>query len=164
MRRLLATSALALLAAASHAQTAAPPEPRRPNVGERALIVVGALGGGFVTAYVLGPVAPLGAVAGTYGTGRLLGFETSLGSVAVGAAAGTAVAVGVGSAAYYVTTEVQGYDADLSAAIGSAALGLAAGAVATALLYDGRRVEVAPAVLAVLGGDRAPGLALRVRL
>ena len=162
MLRVLVLAVLASLAAPSFGQ-AAPPADRGPTPGHRVALAVGALGGGFLVAIVVPPAAPLGVVAGTYGMGRSLGFDASFGSVVVDAAVGGAVGFGVGAATLYVVSDGE-TGSGLGEALFSAAAGLAAGAVTTAMLYDGRRVEVAPAVLAVPGGDRAPGLALRVRL
>ena len=160
LRPALAALAVLLSAVPVRAQDAAPPG---PTAGERVVLVIGALGGAGLVGIVLPPAAPLGVVAGTYAMGRSLGFDGSLGGVVVDAAVGGAVGFGVGVATLYVVSDGE-TGSGLGEALFAAGAGLVAGAVTTALLYDGRRVEVAPAALAAPGGDRAPGLALRVRL
>ncbi|GAB5536962.1 MAG: hypothetical protein Rubg2KO_32110 [Rubricoccaceae bacterium] len=123
-------------------------ETRGPTSGQRVLLVVGALGGGWATAVTLGPAAPLGVVAGTYWTGRALGLDASVKSILIDAAIGGAVGYGAGAGLYFYWTVVEGLDGDLSTGLGSAAFGLTVGAVATALLYGGtQQIELVPVTL-----------------
>ena len=158
MLRLAAFAALLGLAPAASAQ--APLDvASRVTAGQRVLLVVGALGGGYLTAVTFPPAAPLGIAAATYGTGELLGLDGSARRVGLDAAIGTGVGyvAGMGMMGYFVY--VEGLDADLSTSLASAAFGLTVGAVVTALRYD-----VRPATVVAPTGERASGLALRLAL
>ena len=163
LRQLVAVLALfAPLVAAAQAPGAV--DLRGPTTGQRALLVAGAVGGGWATAVTLPPAAPLGVIAGTYYTGRLLGLDAAVHHVLIDAAIGGAVGYGAGAGLYLYWTEVEGLDGDLSTGLGSMAFGLTVGAVTTALLYDGTQpVRLAPVTLRQPDGA-AHGLAIRVGL
>ena len=163
MRVLLLSLALALALATAAAAQAAPPRPG-PTTGQRVLLVGTALGSGALSAVTLPPAAPFVIVGATYATGRALGLDAPLGRVAVDGliGAGVGYAVGAGTAAYFVYEK--GYDLDLGTSLVSAAAGLGAMAVTTALLYDGRRVDIVPVRLAAPTGEAATGLSCRLSL
>ena len=161
---------LALLASGAAAQSASsqgalpnalPPEAeaRRIPLGERTLLVTGAVGGGFGSAALVGPFAPVGSVAGLYLMGRALGLDASLKSVLGDAAWGAGAGALAGYGTFGYLTLIEGRDADISVGLGSAAVGLLVGSVTAAMLYD-----AAPVVLTTPDGEVVPGLTLRVGL
>lgn len=148
------------LAATAGAQIGPPEAERsRPTTGQRILLVAGAVGGGLLVGVTLPPAAPVGIAAGTYATGAALGLDPSVGPVLVDTAIGTAVAVGVAMVSYYALTEVAGADGDLSASLGTAALGLFVGSATTGVLCG---LRVVP--LAAPTGERGVGLRLGITL
>ena len=164
---LVAASASAQPSAASSPPAASLPattEAGGPTTGQRVLLVGAALGSGALSAVTLPPAAPLVIVGATYATGRALGLDAPLGRVAVdgliGGAAGYAVAGGL--VLYW--TEVEGSASDLGLYLTAAAAGLTTMAVTTALLYDGRRVDIVPVRLAAPTGEAATGLSFRLSL
>ena len=157
MLRLLALSCLI----AGSAQAQERPH-QTPTTNDRVVLVLGATAG-VLTVPLTGPFA-IGVVAlTTYGTSRSLGLDPTVGGVLIDTALGMALGAGAGYATYGYLTQVAGSDADLSAALGSAFVGLVVGSVATGVIH-GARVQVAPAALAAPTGERTTGLSLRVGL
>ena len=157
MLRLLVVSCI--IAAAAHAQE----RPReRPTTGQRVVLVLGAVGGGLTAGFV-GPFVPVPVALATFGTSAALGLHPSVGGVLVDTAAGTLVGAVVAVGTHTALTEIGGAPGDLGTALGSFALGVAAGSVTTGLVH-GARVHVAPAALAAATGERGVGLALRLGL
>ena len=155
--------ALALcLAAPAFAQGAAPV----PTAGERVILVAGALGGGAVSVWALGPFATLGAGAATYATSAALGLDPTAGGVLLDTAAGTAVGYAAFAGTLFYFTEVEGLPADFGTSITALVAGLAVGSAAVGAVHGVRlaRVRASPAAMPTPTGEPALALTVRVRL
>ena len=163
---MLRLALVVLLSTAAHAQSDDHPV---PTTGDRLILAGGAVAGLLPVAFI-GPFAVVTVGATTYLTSAALDLHPTVGGVALDVAAGTGIAIVVGTAAGAVLYQQTGVS-DLGTAVFSAVVGGVVGAAATGLVHGARLgwlrsrgLEVAPAALSVPGGDLEAGLRLSVRL